>query len=244
MADSQILEIPIVGDSQLSAVGRLDIYATAYFFRIYDCLRDDFPALLNLVGEAHFNNLITDYLWKYPSRHWSLRFVGDRFPSFLKSHPLQIQFPYAADLATFEYAIKNVFDAKDVKLLTQKELIALPPEAWGDLELCLIPSFQWVKTEFRVDQIRDKGLKQKKVGRLKKKSTTYMVWRNDFRVFHRSVDKIEEALLLAVQKKSSFGELCHSLAQKKSEVLAANLATQYLRKWLYEGLLESFGRFS
>jgi hypothetical protein len=41
-----VLEALVDGDERLSAVERVDIYADAYFYRLLDCLAEDFPATL------------------------------------------------------------------------------------------------------------------------------------------------------------------------------------------------------
>src|SRR5689334_16140542 len=76
--------LPIKGDNRLASVERLDIYANMYFYRIRDALKEDFPAVLKILGEMGFHNLITEYLLKYPSTHYSLRYVGRHLPRFLK----------------------------------------------------------------------------------------------------------------------------------------------------------------
>ena len=101
-------------DAPLSAVDRLEVYANAYFFRILEVLRKDYPALAASLGEARFNNLITDYLAANPPTRFSLRYAGEELGSFLGGHPAarppREEFPWAADLARLEWAIVDAFD--------------------------------------------------------------------------------------------------------------------------------------
>ena len=88
------LEDWIAGDEGASALSRVNIYANAYFFRIRDALREDFPKTLGIIGEDRFHNLVTDYLLVRPSSHWSLRYAGRHLPAFLGTHDLAGSYPF------------------------------------------------------------------------------------------------------------------------------------------------------
>ena len=66
-------------DDRLDAVSRLEIYANAYFYRVLDVLREDYPALSRHLGEELFHDLVTSYLLVEPSRHPSLRIPATTF---------------------------------------------------------------------------------------------------------------------------------------------------------------------
>ena len=48
------IELLILADKRLSALERIDIYANAYFYRLLDCLKEEFPATLAVVGPDDF----------------------------------------------------------------------------------------------------------------------------------------------------------------------------------------------
>jgi hypothetical protein len=52
----------VVGDERLSAVERLDVYATMYFVRIHDVLRAELARTAAALGGQAFHALVTDYL--------------------------------------------------------------------------------------------------------------------------------------------------------------------------------------
>ena len=52
----------VVGDARLSAVERLDVYASMYFVRIHDVLRGEYARTVAVVGGEAFHGLVTDYL--------------------------------------------------------------------------------------------------------------------------------------------------------------------------------------
>ena len=49
-------------NDRLSSFERLEIYNRQYWFRVLDCLWDDYPGLRATVGERKFMKLITVYL--------------------------------------------------------------------------------------------------------------------------------------------------------------------------------------
>ena len=48
------LEALVLGDERLSAAERVGIYADAYFYRLLDCLGEDFPTTLAVLGTDNF----------------------------------------------------------------------------------------------------------------------------------------------------------------------------------------------
>src|SRR5689334_13525809 len=97
------LEAWIQGDERLGAVARLDVYANMYFCRLLECLAEDFPALHAMIGHESFHRLAADYLAAHPSRSPSLRVLGRALADFLDHHALSDAWPFAADLARFEW---------------------------------------------------------------------------------------------------------------------------------------------
>jgi hypothetical protein len=83
--DRAAVDTMIVGDARLSAVERLDVYASMYFVRIHDVLRGDYARTLAVVGGEAFHGLVTDYLQACPPAHPSLREAGARLPDFSPS---------------------------------------------------------------------------------------------------------------------------------------------------------------
>jgi hypothetical protein len=131
----------IEGDERLRAADRLDIYANMYFYRLLDCLREDYPRLFEACGPDRFHNLVTDDLLRHPSEHPSLRYLGSRLPAFIADHPLGRECPVLADLARLEWTRADLFDAADAAPLTREDLARLPQETAGSARFGLIPAF-------------------------------------------------------------------------------------------------------
>ncbi len=111
-SEPEMLEHLIESDDRLSATERLEIYANAYFYRILDCLKEDFPATLATLGPDDFHNLITAYLIEYPPTEPSISYAGRHLAEFLRHHSMRAmieRWPFIAELARLERTQIEVF---------------------------------------------------------------------------------------------------------------------------------------
>jgi hypothetical protein len=148
--DERALNALFTGDESLPALERLDIYANMYFYRLLDCLAEDFPKVRTALGPAHFHNLVTDYLLRHPSTHPSLRHLGRHLPGFIGAHPLAVEFPWVSDLARLDWARADLFDAPDTAPLSRDALAALPQERAGEARFTLVPAFTLLRFDHEV----------------------------------------------------------------------------------------------
>ena len=231
------------GDSRLSAVERLEIYANAYFYRIRDCLIEDFVALHQALGEELFHDLVTAYLIAHPPRHPSLRFAGDRLSEFLlesaAAEPFRRKLPWAGDLAQLEWALLTAFDAADSGAVSQEQLAAIAPECWAELRFEFQPAFQLLTLEWPVHCCR-KDLERDEVRAsrsLEPAETRVCVWRTRERVHYRTVDPQEAGALTLAASGECFGALCERLASELGDGEAPARAAALLARWQADGLI-------
>jgi hypothetical protein len=137
-------------NDRLSSFDRLEIYNRQYWFRILDCLYDDYPGLLAVVGEEQFLKLATAYLEKYQSDSYTLRNLGDRLEKFLREQPrwTEPNSALAIDMVRFEWAQVVAFDGPSKPVATPDDLIDTPPEK---LRLGLQPYLSILKLDYPVD---------------------------------------------------------------------------------------------
>ncbi len=86
-ATSQVFASFIKPNDRLTSLERLEIYNKQYWFRLLDCLYDDYPGLRAILGQSRFRRLSIAYLEKYPSDSFTLRNLGSRLEKFLLEHP-------------------------------------------------------------------------------------------------------------------------------------------------------------
>lgn len=111
-------------DSRLTSLERVEIYNRQYWFRLIDCIYEDFPGVHALLGDDLFYQTVIDYLKIYPSRSYTLRDLGINFSAFLLSNCDSREiFTAAAQLASLEWAQIVAFDAAHHEPLQQTDLV-------------------------------------------------------------------------------------------------------------------------
>jgi hypothetical protein len=208
-----------------------------YFFRLLDILRADYEAVLAVVGDAAFHNLVTDYLCACPSTHPSVRNVGAGLPPYLRSHAFVADRPWLAELAALERARVEVFDGADAEPLTLDELRALAADDFARLPLPLVPSRAVVEARFAVDDVWRAVDQGATVRRPAPEPRTLIVWRHQLAVHHRPLDPGEGEALARAQAGAPFGLICDLFAQELPVEAAAAAAFRMLARWVTDGLI-------
>ncbi len=135
ISPAQIGEV-VNPSSRLDAVGRLEVYADAYFARLLECMRSEFPVLAMTMGEELFDELVVGYLNAYPSRTYTLGRLGANFARYLQeSCPRddRVWADFMIDLARLEWTFNEIFDgpgSENDSPLTPADLADVSPEQW------------------------------------------------------------------------------------------------------------------
>lgn len=137
-------------NDRLSSFERLEIYNRQYWFRVLDCLYDDYAGLRAVVGERRFMKLATAYLTRYPSDSYTLRDLGNRLEQFLQEEPRWTapREELALDMVRFEWAQVVAFDGPGNPTLTPDDVLDTPP---SKLQLGLQPYLSLLELDFAVD---------------------------------------------------------------------------------------------
>jgi hypothetical protein len=259
------LDAMIDAGAKMTPADRLDVYANMYFFRLLDCLKEDFPKLLEALGAGRFHNLATDYLLACPSAHPSLRYVGERLPAFLAGHALGRECPVLADLARLEWARADLFDAADAATLTREHLATLPQDEAGDVHLRLVPACTLLNLDHDAprlwhamnDRSKTRGAAHDEshaagggptclhegdaeapaLPESSPRRTPVRVWRQGFAVFHRPIGDDEAASLEAIRAGDALGRIAQRLSAGRTERQATDLVGALLQSWIDDGLL-------
>jgi len=120
-------------NDRLRGVERLELYNRQYWFRLWDCLHDDYPGLRAVLGERRFHVLVTAYLKACPSRSFTLRNLGSKLEGFMGRDrswrrgltPGRVLM--AREMAGFEWAQAVAFDGERRATLTMDELLGANP---------------------------------------------------------------------------------------------------------------------
>lgn len=234
----------LMGGPTLDVKTGLAIYHNAYLSRLQEVLRHDFSATHYWLGDDEFALLTQAYVRRYPSAHYSLRWLGECLPGFITEHLIAEQSAPLAELARLEWAFTLAFDAPQGHPLSLNDMAQLPPEAWPDLQITLAPSVQQLLCHFNTVAI----------WRASKDDSAFpgthalefpqvcLVWRHQNVCHYRSLEPAEaRALAGMVTSGGCFSELCTELAVTYAEGAPLQAVT-WLKQWVQEGLLE--GRVS
>ena len=80
---SAVFDALVHGDERLSAAERIGIYADAYFYRLLECLGEDFPATQAVLGTDNFAALVKGYVLEHPPTEPSIIYAGLYLADFL-----------------------------------------------------------------------------------------------------------------------------------------------------------------
>jgi hypothetical protein len=137
-------------NDRLSSFERLEIYNRQYWFRVLDCLHDDYPGLRAILGAKKFTQLATSYLAKYPSNSFTLRNLGERLEEFIREEPdwTAPHEPLAVDMVQFEWAQTVAFDGPSKRPITADDVLG---KASDQLTLGLQPYLSLLSLNYAVD---------------------------------------------------------------------------------------------
>jgi len=141
-------------NDRLSSFERLEIYNRQYWFRVLDCLWDDFPGLRAVVGKRKFTKLTTRYLARYQSTSYTLRDLGNRLEQFLREEPhwAAPRQELALDMVRFEWAQIVAFDGPSEPAISPDEILDTPA---AQLRLGLQPYLSLLELNYAVDDATD-----------------------------------------------------------------------------------------
>jgi len=140
----------VAGTAKVSAETRLAIYYDAYRLRLLEALASNYPVLRAWIGEEEFENIGIAYIATCPSRHFSIRWFGDRLPEFLAATPPWDGKSGLAEMAALEWALSEAFDAEDGTIIGIEDMAAIPAPAWPDMRLHFHPSAQRLDLRWNV----------------------------------------------------------------------------------------------
>ncbi len=224
----------------IPAGDRLRIYEHAQFARLHEVLREDFGALRAAVGDDAFHDLAKLYGMAHPSRSFSLRFAGECFPAFLAGPvvaPLLSRWPFAAELAAFEWMLVDLFDAPDDRTLERASLATIPPERWPLLRFECVRAARLVRFDWPVQILHEAWSADRALPEIAPAQTEILFHRRRERVVYRAVAPLEEQALSLVCGGADFEAICRSASDALGDAEGPRFVLALLERWIAEELL-------
>ncbi len=127
---------------------RVEIYRHNVRSNLRGALQAVYPVVLNLVGEAFFNEAADQYARAHPSHCGDLNQFGEQFAHFLAHYAHAAELVYLTDVARLEWAWHQAFHAADAQALNPARLGSLAPEEYGALRFKLAPAARVLFIEY------------------------------------------------------------------------------------------------
>lgn len=238
---AEAIEAHVVGTERVPVATRLAIYGNAYRARLTEALAANHPALAKLLGEAGFAVLASDYIRTHESRSFSIRWYGDVLAEFLAVEPRYADVPVLAELARWEWAMSEAFDAAESVPIDADVLAAFSPDRWAQLRFGWHPSVRVLALGWNAPEIW-KALTSdapRPAAEALAAPQAWLIWRQELTVRFRSLDEAESRAIALSRYGSNFGQLCDALCADADadERDAAVQAAAWLRGWVGAGLI-------
>ena len=229
----------IVSD-ELSSEFRLGIYAGAYVARLLEALENDYPVLQTTVDEQAFYDLGEAYIKQHPSTYTSLRWFGQYLPMFLTEAAPYNKDPWLAEMAVFEWALVDAFNASDQPSITENDVGRIPPDQWPVLGFEFHPSVQCFNYEWNILPMWQAHKEGKPLPKSQKLSQpeACLVWRQNLKTLFRTLEEDEAQMLTAARQGANFSQMCEQLSQYIDDAQQIPLrSVSLLKTWLSQGLV-------
>lgn len=239
------LEQIVTRSRLLPAVDRLAVYANAYYARLLECLREEYPALVHALGGELFDEFAVEYLQQNPSRSYTLHHLGANFPRHLVETCPQEEDPrwthFLIDLATLERIYSEVFDgpgSEDWDGLSTELLTAVPPADLVTARLTPAPDLRLVELRSPVHEYVRAARGGEDPTPPAPAETLLAVHRRDYLVRRHPLSRPQFALLTAILDGQTVGEAI----DKAAEIVDANTVNfvTLLGGWFQAWTVERF----
>lgn len=230
-----------------TSIQRLQIYGDAYFARLLECLRAEYPGLVHALGQETFDAFAFGYLHLYPSRSYTLNRLGASFPDFLReTRPAQegtrLDWPeFLIELATLERLYNEVFDGPgsegDPPFSVQK-IAGLTPDQWLNARLVPVECLRLLSLRFPAHEYISAVRRGEHPAGPVAADTWLVVTRRDYIVRRYAVPEPAFALLTNLAAGRSVGDAIAAVMDRPeaSSVDLENRIGDWFRAWSEWGL--------
>lgn len=236
------IEQDIISSENALAEHRLGVYYNAYRIRLIDCLAIDYAALKQHIGQENFEWLALDYLEKFPSKHPSVRWFGDRLPEYMREHYCGDDSEFLTELVDYECAQSFVFDAADSFRTVQIDDIAqILPEAWPELCFAFKPAIRWLDLYWNIPAIENAYDTNSEIPAAERSDfqVRWLLWRQDMKTHWRSLEVHEAWAIEQAATGASFAEICEGLLEWVDEARVALVGAGFMKQWVTDEILIS-----
>jgi hypothetical protein len=228
------------------------LYNRQYWFRLIDCLWDDYPGLRAVVGQRRFAKLVRAYIEHFPSRSFSLRNLGQHMEEFLEKFPsfAGTNFQLAREMACFEWAQIVAFDGPARQPLRVDDILGADP---AKLKLAIQPYITLLELHYPLDDfsiaLKRQNLRSEasnamedaeRTGRRKcvvlprRKKVFVAVHRVDNSLYYKRLEEPAYRMLVALHEGETLAQACEGIKGKDGEDLTRRVKN-WFESWMILG---------
>ncbi len=258
--DGRAMEVTVAeyikSNGRLTSLERFEIYNRQYWFRLIDCLIDDFPGLRAVLGDGRFYPLVISYLESHPSTSPLLGELGNHLPAFIRSRK-SLTSPHtriAEDVARLEWAQIVAFDRGCRPPLSSSFVASPPPDK---LIFRLQPHITLLDLAYPVDALvlrllrKDRALRNEisnavgethtprkiaQAGRIPRRRTRLLVHRHESTVYFKPLTRAQFFLLEKLAAGASLASACNALLDILPKTKSADVRA-WFASWQHFGFL-------
>lgn len=216
---------------------RLDIYHGQYPMRMRDALASDYPALLHFLGEEGFVRFVHDYVQVHPSRSFTLNRLGDHVPEFIKARSGLRHRDFLYDLTRLERAVSQAFDAEETPRLTDAQVAAVAPEAWGRARLVPIAALRLLELRYPanayLESVKDEAHHHPSTLR---RDAWVAVYRRSYAVYRSELSKPAFALLRDLVAGKKLSVAIRAALRRGGRPPGEEQLFSWFREWVAAGM--------
>ena len=238
------IEQVIGRSSQQTSVERLEIYSGAYFARLLECLRAEYPIMAQAMGTELFDEFAVEYLERYPSQSYTLNDLGANFARFLaETRPTATDednswLDFLVDLAKLEWCFAEVFDgpgAENLRLLGLDQLQGFDADSWAETRLRAVSCLRILRLDFPV-QVYYRAIRDRAEAVPPDRGPTWLaVSRRNYVVRHHTMAPAEAEILEAILAGTTVGEAIGRAAAPSDFAAFAEDLRRWFHHWTAEG---------
>jgi hypothetical protein len=227
----------VIGDDNLTAKQRLNIYRGSVHGILTQSLGLNFPVCKALVGDQFFDHMCDKFIDQFPPTSPFFSEYGNLLPTFLSEFEPAKSLPYLKDTSMLEWLRHKVWHQQYPETFDFSALAEIPEEQQANLKFELKKTMHLLQSDYRIDQLwfahqDDSDLKLEEINL--HESVKLLIWKD--------LDGIK--IITADAEIGQFWDFLDALSKQKT---VAQLATEFgealpdlLNKGIQEGWIQSF----
>ena len=258
---SPTIEEVATGSAMQTSAERLGVYAHAYWARLLECLREEFPVVRQLVGDEAFDQFAVGYLMEHPSQSYTLAELGRRLAAYLvrtlgrltddesaSDDDAAAHFGgFVVDLATLERSIGEVFDlvgGETLGFLQADDLASIPAQERASLRLTPLATFRVSAFDYDVNSYFTASRKHSDaMPNLTPNPTFVALSRREYIVRRTPLSKAQHTVLTTIFAGASLGDALAALLAEQQGLSFADrepLSPAKIESWFADWAAAGF----